>query len=209
MRLTAFISLPIMTGTILLADDIVSILYQRGAFDANSVAMTAGALKYHIVGLLFISWNRILSTGYQAARFLKRMVQVSFVVMLVNIVCAVLLSQVMQHRGIAFANSISQIIQTILLIYFIKEIGISGLINTRWIARFFKNLLCCFLMGVCVFYFDKYMNAVSSFSPFIMFPANLIAGVITYIAAAYIFKCSELKEIMQILKKRKKTRSSI
>ncbi len=204
MRLTAFISLPIMTCTILLAKDIVSLLYERGAFDANSVAMTAGALKYHMIGLLFISWNRILSTGYQAARFLKRMVQISFFVMIVNIVCAVMLSQVMQHKGIAFANSISQIVQTILLIYFIKEIGISGLINTGWIVRFIKILVCCSVMGGCVFYFDKYLKTGGAVSLFVTVPADVSAGVISYAAAAYILKCSELKEMMMLVLKRKK-----
>lgn len=204
LRITTFISLPIIAGTYLLAEDIVSLIYKRGMFDQQSVVLTAGALKYHILGLVFISWNRLLVTGYQAAKYLKRMVQVSFVIMVINIVLAFWLSVEMKHLGIALANSISQAAQTILLLYFIREFGLGKIISLRMMMQIFKIIICCLIMLTGVFYCKKLMINWVGLPLVLTLIINILAGIICFTFPAYILKCSELMDLILIFTKRKK-----
>ena len=52
LRLVAFLVLPSTLGLVLLAEPIVSVLYERGAFDATDRLQTAGALRAYGYGLL-------------------------------------------------------------------------------------------------------------------------------------------------------------
>ena len=204
LRMTTFISLPIIVGTYLLSEDIVSLLYKRGLFDQKSVLLTAGALKYHIIGLVFISWNRLLVTSYQAARYLRRMVQISFVVMIVNIIIALWLSMEMKHLGIALANSISQATQTVLLLYFIHEFGVGKIISLKMIKQILKILFCCIIMAGGVYYCKSFFNTWNKLPLMITLPLNVSIGILCFIIPAYILKCSELMELILIFTKRKK-----
>jgi putative peptidoglycan lipid II flippase len=204
LRITTFVSLPIIAGTYLLAEDIVSLVYKRGLFDQQSVILTAGALKYHILGLVFISWNRLLTTGYQAAKYLKRMVQVSFVIMVVNIVMALWLSVEMKHLGIALANSISQATQTALLLYFIHEFGVGKIISWPMTKQIFKIVICCLIMIAGVYYCKKLMVNWVEWPLGLTLVINIFIGILCFTIPAYILKSSELMELILIFTKRKK-----
>ena len=179
-------------------------VYKRGLFDQQSVILTAGALKYHILGLVFISWNRLLTTGYQAAKYLKRMVQVSFVIMVVNIVMALWFSVEMKHLGIALANSISQATQTALLLYFIHEFGVGKIISWPMTKQIFKIIFCCLIMIAGVYYCKKLMVSWVDWPLVLTLVINIFTGILCFTIPAYILKCSELMELILIFTKRKK-----
>ena len=65
-RLSWFICLPVTVGLSLVSVETIQILFERGSFTAESTALTASALNYHIVGLLFISLTRIYLPCYYA-----------------------------------------------------------------------------------------------------------------------------------------------
>ena len=64
--LTLFISLPAMAGLVSLANPLIGLLFERGAFDAVAVASTAQALMAYGVGLPFIAMSRPLVSAFYA-----------------------------------------------------------------------------------------------------------------------------------------------
>lgn len=66
LRLVLFLVLPSMVGLVLLADPIVSVLYERGAFDAVDRAQTAAALRAYGYGLLCYAALKVLQPAFYA-----------------------------------------------------------------------------------------------------------------------------------------------
>ncbi len=66
LRLVAFLVLPSMLGLVLLAEPIVSVLYERGAFDAVDRMQTAVALRAYGYGLLCYAWLKVLQPAFYA-----------------------------------------------------------------------------------------------------------------------------------------------
>ena len=61
-----FLVIPVSVLFIILSKEIVSILFQRGAFDAHDTAITSGVLPYFMVGAFAFSAQTIVSRGYFA-----------------------------------------------------------------------------------------------------------------------------------------------
>ena len=194
-RIALFVTLPVTMGTLVLAEELVSALFMRGRFDAGSVSMTAGALRCHILGLAFIACNRILLTGYQAAQYLKRTVQISAAVMIVNLLLAFATSRYIGHLGIALANTLSQVTQTALLLLFLHEIALSRFVTRELGRSVAKNLLIAVAMLGMLYYGRQWLMACQ-LSVWARLGLLLPAGVACFALAAYALKSAELEELL-------------
>ncbi|MBR4185225.1 MAG: murein biosynthesis integral membrane protein MurJ, partial [Clostridia bacterium] len=65
-RTLVFIIAPIAVGLVLLAEPILSILFERGEFTAADTALTAAALRCYAVGMLFMAVNEVLTKAFFA-----------------------------------------------------------------------------------------------------------------------------------------------
>lgn len=195
--LTAFITLPATVGILIIGDQIVTLLFARGEFDTHSISLTAGALRYHILGLTFIAWNRILLTFFQAGRWLSQTVKIAMVVLIVNTVSALVLSRTTGHLGIAGANTISQLAQTILLVLYLhKQIyhKISGLFAFESLSKtiFISLLLFIGLKSFRYFLMGAALPLLADVCLTISF------AVILYLGLALLLRCRELQIILSI-----------
>ena len=59
-----FFVLPMMVGIILLREPLVRLLFERGAFDATATKITAEALAFYSLGLLFLGGQLLLTRPY-------------------------------------------------------------------------------------------------------------------------------------------------
>lgn len=66
------LSLPVSLGGFLLSNEIVSIVFKRGAFDLESVRMTSIAFQMYMIGLFAFSTRTILFKACYALREMKR-----------------------------------------------------------------------------------------------------------------------------------------
>jgi putative peptidoglycan lipid II flippase len=64
LRLVFFITIPAMTGLIILREPIISLLFERGAFNAAASHLTAEAVLYYAVGLWAFSGVRIVISAF-------------------------------------------------------------------------------------------------------------------------------------------------
>jgi len=63
-----FLVIPFSVLFIIVRKEVVSILFQRGAFDGHALEVTAGVLPYFMVGAFAFSAQTIVSRGYFAAQ---------------------------------------------------------------------------------------------------------------------------------------------
>lgn len=114
-RLIAFVTVPCTVGIVILAPEIVRVLFQYGRFDAQSTEATAFALRFHALGLFFIGQARVLTQGFFALRDLKTATKISVVDMGINVVLCIVLSMWIQQGGIALASSLAAVANSVLL----------------------------------------------------------------------------------------------
>lgn len=108
LRLVAFLVLPSTIGLVLLAGPIVSVLYERRAFDAFDRNQTAAALQAYGYGLLFYAWLKVLQPAFYAIEKRWLPMMVSFIALGLNLGFNYLFVFVLKwgHESLAMTTSI-------------------------------------------------------------------------------------------------------
>lgn len=200
-RVTLIVALPIALGIIVYNQEIVQIIYQRGAFDNSASSMTAIALVFYSMGLLFLGLNELITRAYYALHEMKTPMVFAVISMLINVILNLILVNVMQHAGLAFATSISAMTNTVLLILgFKKKFPRISLIDSRSdvIKIIFGSIIS--IMSSFFFYNTVLIKYIQ-----ITLLATMIAvivAVVVYIVVLYFLKLREAKEAADILKKK-------
>ena len=115
MTLLIIIAVPFSLGGILFSEEVVQVVYERGAFDEDATALTASAFLFYASGLLFIALNTLLTQVYYSMRDMKTPVKCALVSVTTNIVLNLILIDGMQHKGLALSTSIAAGVNFLLL----------------------------------------------------------------------------------------------
>jgi len=107
LRMTAFVILPATAGLVILAEPILSVLLQRGAFDAAMVRATAQALVAYALALLPVACVRVVAPAFYALQDTATPVKAAFWSLWVNLGASLLLMIPLQHAGLALATVVS------------------------------------------------------------------------------------------------------
>ena len=109
------LTLPAAAACLIIPDEIIHVLFERGAFGAEATAATASALFAYATGLPAYVLIRVLAPGFYAREDTATPVRIAVVAMVVNIALMIALMKPMGHVGIALATSASAWLNTLLL----------------------------------------------------------------------------------------------
>lgn len=112
LRQALFLAVPASLALILLAEPLVSILFERGQFGAASTAATAWALPFYALGLPAHVALETVSRGFYAQRDTRTPVALGATAMGLNLVLGMALMRFLDHGGLALSLSISTIAET-------------------------------------------------------------------------------------------------
>jgi putative peptidoglycan lipid II flippase len=121
------LSLPASLGLVLLRVPIISMLFERGEFDAQSTQLVAWALLWYGVGLLGHSVVEILSRAFYALHNTLTPVLVGMAAMSLNIVFSIGFSNLFTsmgwapHGGLALANSLATTLEMLALLFLMSR----------------------------------------------------------------------------------------
>lgn len=101
------LSLPAGVALIVIAQPIMSVLFERGEFTATDSLFSAHAMMAYSVGLPAYILARVFSTAYFAREDTKNPVKFAIICAVINTVLALLLIGPLQHVGIALATGIT------------------------------------------------------------------------------------------------------
>ncbi len=113
------ISLPSAIGLFILAEPIIHILFERGAFVAEDTFYTAKVLSYFALGLPAYIIIKVLVSCFFAREDTKTPLYISIVSVITNVVLSLLLIGSMREMGIAVATAISAWLNALLLYLFL------------------------------------------------------------------------------------------
>jgi putative peptidoglycan lipid II flippase len=201
LKLVFFITIPAMTGLIIMREPIVQLLFQRGAFDADTTRMTAQALLFYGLGLWAFSGVRIVVSSFYALQDTKTPVKTAVVSLLVNIVLSLLLMGPLRHGGLALATSIASAVNLTLLILSLKKR--LGHIGARDILEsVVKSTVCAAIMGggislLVLRIMPKSVGSVWDLMVWVF--GSVAAGLVIYMACAFLLKSRELAAVFEIV----------
>ena len=115
LQISMLLSMPAATALIALAVPIVSVLFQRGAFNATDSYETAQTLIWFSAGLPAYVLIRVLQPGFFAREDTKTPTVFAGISVLINIVLSLALFPVFKHVGIAIATSVAAWANAVLL----------------------------------------------------------------------------------------------
>jgi putative peptidoglycan lipid II flippase len=145
LRLVNLITIPSVCALIVLAYPIVQTLFQRGTFGAAATELTAPLLPYAAVGLVSLASNVVLTRCCFACRETALPVAISVITVLINVLLSVLWLPTLGARGLLLANSLSQTLQTVLLLWLVARL-VQGIDWGALIASAGKVLLSSLAM---------------------------------------------------------------
>ncbi len=152
LRLVAFLVLPSTLGLILLAEPLVSLLYERRHFDAHDRIQTAIALRAYGYGLLFYAWLKVLQPAFFAIDKRWFPMLVSLFALGVNLGCNYLFVIVLRwgHQSLALTTSITACMNFVILYAVMRRFS-GGLDTADLLGMLTKLLLAgAVLAGVCL-----------------------------------------------------------
>ena len=140
--------LPAMGGMYLFSEEIVFILFERGAFSHESTLMTALALKFYAVGLPFYGLYKIFVPSFYAIDKQKIPVYSSIFSIICNLIFCVLLTPHYGFKILALGTSLSISLNIIIqAIVFKRYFQISW--NYYFNLRIAKLIFCMAVCFVC------------------------------------------------------------
>ena len=116
-RMTLWLVAPMAVGLVFLADGIIRVLLEYGAFDSEATRMVAQAVRVLAIGSVGYALVEVLSRGFYALSNTRIPVLIAVIAVALNFVLALLLVQVGHFglTGLTVALSISGLVEAILL----------------------------------------------------------------------------------------------
>lgn len=190
---------PMSIGAMTFSNQIIRLLFGRGAFDENAVKLTSTALFFYSIGMLGAGLREIFARGFYSLQDTKTpMINASLGVVL-NIILNLTLSRFLGIGGLALATSISAIFTTVLLGFsFHKKIGSFGILQI--IKTLLKTIFASFIMGaVAKVSFNHFIEVFSSNFSLLL---SIIVGAALYFAIIYFMKIEDVDIVVKIFKKK-------
>jgi len=203
MNLVFFITIPSMVGLIILREPIISLLFKRGAFDAETTRLTAVALLYYGMGLWAFSAVRIVVSTFYALQDTKTPVRMAVVSVIANIILGVLLMGPLGHGGLALSTSLASMLNLVLLIRALRvTLGSLELKSIK--ESICKTIVSSVMMGAVVWAVSVYMirsgdGTLSNL--FFGLMGSIIIGFLFYGAFSFLIKSPELKKVWVVVTK--------
>jgi putative peptidoglycan lipid II flippase len=211
LRLVMLLTIPSAVGLIVLAEPVISLIYERGQFTADDSRMAGLALQTYALGLVFYSGIKVVQPAFYAIdrRFVP--MTVSFIAIAVNVGLNAVFLFVLDkgHEFLALSTSCSAMVNFGLLFFFMRKFA-GHLETPKLTATLAKLAVAAVLLGgVC---WGARLTLFGGWSemPFLqkvayLFPTIGVAGGL-FFAAAYFLRVDEVNDFLDILRRRLKRR---
>ncbi len=183
MNITALVMIPAIFFSLINAEEIISLIFKIKKFDSQSVALTAYAFIFHIMGLYFIAANRVIAPAFYAQEDTKIPSIAGIASVVVNLILCLVLVIPMKGGGIALASSIAAFFNMIILFIALSKKMDKLFINAikNIIVYGIKISIITFTLAIPCYIFKDIYYKLFTFSSYklitIGLPLFLMAGL--------------------------------
>jgi putative peptidoglycan lipid II flippase len=184
LAMVMIILLPVTVGAILLREEVVGIVFQRGAFDQQATSLTAYALAFYALGLAAFGIRAVLNRVFYALKDTSTPMINGVIVVGINIALNLIFVRYLAVGGLALATSVSGWAGTLFLLKKLtKKLPAFKLSSVR--RENSKILFASLIMGLVVWVVKKSLNVVSLYLSFLIL---VLIGALIYLLMLKLFK---------------------
>ncbi|MCF8495835.1 MAG: murein biosynthesis integral membrane protein MurJ [Alphaproteobacteria bacterium] len=205
LEVTLFLGLPAALALLILANPIISVLFERGAFDAQDAHATARVLQGYAIGLPAYIAVKVYSTAFWSRQDTMTPVKISIAVTLANIGLALILVQFMGVAGIALATGIVGWLQIALLARLLRGSPSTGF-DERFRFALPRIILSTAIMGAALYGANIALDGwrgMGSFGEIAALSVLVAGGLALYAGAIFATGTLKASELKAYLTKRK------
>lgn len=152
------LTLPAAAALLVVPSELVTVLFQRGAFGAAESQATAFALMAYAAGVPAYVLVKVLGPGYFARHDTRTPVKIALVALAANVILNLILMVPLKHTGLALATAISAWLNTILLAYVLYRRG-HLVVDARLRARLPRSLAASLVMAAVLWALAQWLAA--------------------------------------------------
>jgi putative peptidoglycan lipid II flippase len=207
MRLAFLLTIPSTIGLIMLAEPIMSVLFQHLKFDAREAAESAAALRFYALGLCGYAALKVLVNAFYAVDRRKTPMVVSFIAVGLNLALNWLFTVQLNwgHRGLAFSTACIAT-SNFLILYFLMRSHLRNLESGAMLRLLAQLALPSLLLAGICWAGMHFLLANWASQPFLPKAVSLAAvigiGGGAFFVSATALGITELQEITRAVKRR-------
>jgi putative peptidoglycan lipid II flippase len=197
----------------LLAEPIISVLYQHGRFTAYDTAQAAGALRFYAIGLAGYAVLKVLVNSFYALDRRRTPMLVSFIAVGVNLVLNWIFTFRLGwgHRGLAFSTGCVATLN-FLILYLLMRRQLGALHSRRMAATLGKVLLAAALLAVICWAGAHWLLADWAHMRFLpklgLLLATIVVAAATFLGVALLLRIGDVDDIAAAVRRRLRRRTS-
>ena len=202
-EMALFFTIPAAAALIIIADPVIAVLFQRGAFTAEATAASGAALMAYAVGLPAYVLVKVLTPGFFARQDTVTPVKIAVVALVVNLVFNLILMGPLAHVGIALATAIAAWVNAGLLYLVLARRGHVAP-DSRLLARLPRTVVSTAVMAVALWAALTYGIPLlgGGFGPRLLGVALLVGGgLVLFGGTAQITGAARIGEIKRLMRR--------
>lgn len=204
LRLVFIVGIPATVGLLVLSEPLLMSLFQYGAFDMHSVAMSRQSLIGYGLGIVPIIAVKVLASGFFAQQNTRTPVKIGVLALLANMVFSLLLVFPLKHAGLALATSLAALLNAGLLYVYLRRdqvyVAFPG-----WLALWLRVLLASAVMGGLLHLLagDNQQWLPLNMGERLLRLSGLVGlGLLVFVVAAWLLGVAEMRELWRRLRGR-------
>ncbi|MBS0377321.1 MAG: murein biosynthesis integral membrane protein MurJ [Proteobacteria bacterium] len=197
MRLAFLMTIPASVGLMVLAEPIISVLYQHGRFGAHETAESAGALRFYALGLCGYAALKVLVNAFYAIDRRKTPMVVSFLAVALNLGLNLVFTRTLGwgHRGLALSTACVAT-ANFLILYALMRAHL-GRLESRTMAQLLGKVgLASLVLGVLAWAGGHFLLADWAVAAF--WPKCLKLAAVIVVSGGAFFACAALLRIGEV-----------
>ena len=194
-ELSLLLSIPASFGLVIASNEIINALFGYGSFSEENISMTAKALKYFGYGIPAFALIKVLANFFFARDNTKTPFQISFFIVLLNVLISLIFFKKLGFIIIPIATSISAWFGVIFYYFMLKK-NKALMFRSYLFSNILKIIFSSILMGIILFYgldyFSENLNYTNKFkSIYLLFIVSFAATI--YLITCYVLGILKIK----------------
>jgi putative peptidoglycan lipid II flippase len=198
LRVIFALTVPAAVGLIVLGRPLIALLFQRGAFDAQSTAAVYYALQFYALALIGHSVLEIAARLFYAQKDTLTPMKVAAVSMLANIGLSLVLIRYLSYGGLALANAIAFALEASLLLWLARR-RIGSLEEDRILRGLVQISVAALAMGAAIIAFQQWLPGAGTVVKGL---GGVTLGGAVYLAISLALGLDEIRTVPRMLLER-------
>lgn len=185
---------PTMIAFIVIGDEIIRFVFERGVFSPEDTARTYQALIFYSIALFPLAARDIVTRVYYSMENTKTPMFIGLFAVIVNFIVAFLLMDTLNLSAMTIGFSAASLFNLWLLVVLLKR-KIGKIYDKQYYISFGKSIIASASMGAVLWGLKQYLQTAASV--FVLVPIYIVIGGIVYYFILVLLREEHAKEIRE------------